>query len=80
MYGKLNKQAVFGILIIKIMTLTEKLIGLGLKENEVSVYLATLELGESRVGEIEKKTGLHKQLIYNAAENLQSSALFPLES
>ena len=75
MYGKLNKQAVFGILIIKIMTLTEKLIGLGLKENEVSVYLATLELGESRVGEIEKKTGLHKQLIYNAAENLQSSGL-----
>ena len=57
------------------MTLAEKLSGLGLKENETKVYLAVLELGECRVGNIEKKTGLHKQLIYNAAVNLQKAGL-----
>lgn len=57
------------------MTVEQKLGELGLKENEVRVYLAALELGEALVGQIEKQTGLHKQLIYNAATNLQKMGL-----
>ncbi len=57
------------------MTLEGQLLQLGLKENEVSVYIAALELGEPGVGDIEKKTGLHKQLIYIAASSLESRGL-----
>lgn len=58
------------------MTLDQELEALGLKKNEVKVYLAVLELGEPLVGEIERQTHLHKQLIYIAAKNLQERGLF----
>lgn len=57
------------------MTLEQDLAQLGLKENEVKVYLAALEMGESTVGKIERHTNLHKQLIYNAADSLQDRGL-----
>lgn len=60
------------------MTLEGNLAQLGLKDNEINVYLATLKLGESTVGEIEKHTNLHKQLIYNAAESLQTMGLLSI--
>ena len=53
------------------MTLEQELAQLGLKENEIKVYIAALELGEPAVGDIERQTALHKQLIYNAASSLQ---------
>jgi sugar-specific transcriptional regulator TrmB len=57
------------------MTLEKDLYQLGLKENEVKVFLAIIKLGEPTVGEIQKETGLHKQLIYNAAEELNKDNL-----
>lgn len=57
------------------MTLETELAALGLKKNEVSVYLAVLKLGEATVGQVEKETGLHKQLIYNAAKSLWQGEL-----
>lgn len=60
------------------MTLEQELARLGLKENEVKVYLASLELGEPTVGQIEKQTGLHKQLIYNAAKALEGKQLLSI--
>lgn len=60
------------------MTLEQELAQLGLKENEIQVYIATLELGECSVGNIEKQTGLHKQLIYNAASSLQDKGLMSI--
>lgn len=61
------------------MTLEGQLLQLGLKENEVSVYITALELGEPGVGDIEKKTGLHKQLIYIAATSLESRGLLSIQ-
>ncbi len=60
------------------MTIEQELEQLGLKENEVRVYLAVLGLGEPLVGDIEKQTGLHKQLIYNAAEKLHTEGLLSI--
>lgn len=57
------------------MTLEKDLLQLGLKGNAVKVYLAIIKLGEPTVGEIQKETGLHKQLIYNAAEELHKDGL-----
>lgn len=53
------------------MTNLETLIELGFKGNDALIYLAALEIGDCSVGQLVKKTGLHKQLIYNAALNLQ---------
>ena len=60
------------------MTLEQELQQLGLKENEVKVYLAVLELGEPTVGDIERQITLHKQLIYNAAERLHEAGLLSI--
>ncbi len=51
----------------------------GLTENEVRVYIATLESGDCSVGTIEAKTKLHRQLIYNAANNLKSLGLLEIQ-
>ncbi len=60
------------------MTLEQELQQLGLKENEVKVYLAVLSLGEPTVGDIERQIGMHKQLVYNAAERLQNEGLLSI--
>jgi sugar-specific transcriptional regulator TrmB len=57
------------------MTIEKELAQMGFKKNEVVVYLSVLRLGEARVGQVEKDTGLHKQLIYNATESLEQSGL-----
>jgi sugar-specific transcriptional regulator TrmB len=60
------------------LTLKKRLTTLGLKENEVKVYLAVLKHGEPAVGQIQAVTGLHKQLIYIAAENLAARRLLSI--
>lgn len=40
-------------------------------KNESSVYVALLELGLTNVGPIIKKTGLHRQIVYQALETLE---------
>ncbi|MBX7136502.1 MAG: hypothetical protein K1X83_00860 [Oligoflexia bacterium] len=47
----------------------------GLNQNEARVYLAVLQAGECSIGEVQRVTGLHRQLIYNAAETLAQKAL-----
>lgn len=47
----------------------------GLNEKEVSVYLATLELGEATGFQIYKKTGLKKPTVYYVLEELQKRGL-----
>lgn len=58
--------------------LQEKLEQIGFKKNEASVYIAVLELGEPMVGVVEAQTGMHKQLIYNAAERLLAEGLIEI--
>jgi HTH-type transcriptional regulator, sugar sensing transcriptional regulator len=48
---------------------------LGLTQNESKVYLALLELGETKTGPIVKKTHMHRVLIYDSLESLKQKGL-----
>lgn len=48
---------------------------LGLRPNESKVYLALLEIGETKTGPLVKKTSLHRVLIYDALESLIKKGL-----
>jgi HTH-type transcriptional regulator, sugar sensing transcriptional regulator len=48
---------------------------IGLTQNEVKVYLALLELGESKTGEILKESGLNSGRIYEILDSLQKKGL-----
>src|SRR3989344_7655569 len=48
---------------------------IGLTDNEISVYLALLEIGSSTTGEIIKKSGLHSSRVYECLEKLQAKGL-----
>jgi HTH-type transcriptional regulator, sugar sensing transcriptional regulator len=43
---------------------------LGVSEAELSVYLATLELGQAQIQEISRKSGVKRTSIYNFIDNL----------
>ncbi|NTW13800.1 MAG: hypothetical protein HGA31_02085 [Candidatus Moranbacteria bacterium] len=53
----------------------EKLIELGYTEREAELYLTLLALGDTTVGPLERRLGLHKQIIYNALEDLKREGL-----
>ena len=48
---------------------------LGYSPNQAKVYLALLELGQTTVGPIVKKTGLHRQIVYNTLNELEKMDL-----
>ncbi len=48
---------------------------IGLTQNEIKVYLALLDLGESKTGEILKKSGLNSGRIYEILDSLQKKGL-----
>jgi len=48
---------------------------IGLTQNEIKIYLALLELGESKSGEILKKSGLNSGKIYEIFDSLQKKGL-----
>ena len=48
----------------------EQLLGLGLTSNEVEIYLVLLNAGELSVNEIGTKSGLHRQVCYDALDRL----------
>jgi sugar-specific transcriptional regulator TrmB len=54
---------------------TQDLVDLGLTSNESQVYVELLKLGESKSGEIVKKTSLHRVQIYDALESLKQKGL-----
>ena len=51
----------------------------GLNANQIAIYLAALEAGDCSVGTLEQRSGLHRQLIYNAAHALQDLGLMSVE-
>lgn len=57
------------------LTLEGRLEALGLSPNEAKVYLAALKLGETTIGDLQRESGLHKQLVYNATDILQQAGL-----
>lgn len=48
---------------------------LGLGKNEVKVYLALLKIGESKVNEIAKMSGIYRRTIYEALKGLVERGL-----
>jgi sugar-specific transcriptional regulator TrmB len=53
----------------------DELIKAGLSENEAKVYLAALELGETSVYRLAKKSGVKRTTTYLAVENLKGMGL-----
>jgi hypothetical protein len=48
---------------------------LGFTKNLAKVYLALFELGEGKAGEIVKKTGMHRHIVYTALTELEQKKL-----
>lgn len=62
------------------MDIENSLKKLNFSEREATVYLALLRLGEAPVGELIKKTGLHRELVYGALRQLERQGLVhPIE-
>jgi len=55
--------------------LTKKLEQIGLSEKEVKVYLACLELGETTVDRISKKSGIKRTTLYDIIDNLRDEGI-----
>lgn len=53
----------------------EDLIKLGFSSNEADVYLALISLGKTGTGEIIKKTGLHRNIVYETLNKLITKKL-----
>lgn len=58
--------------------LTNNLQQLGFSENEAKVYLALLEIGFCTTGPIIKKTGLHRNIVYETLDKLINRGLVSL--
>ena len=54
---------------------TEILEKIGMSDSEIKIYLALLELGSSKTGEIIGKTGLQSSTVYHVLENLKERGL-----
>lgn len=48
---------------------------MGFSKNLASVYLGLFELGEAKAGEIIKKTGFHRNIVYGCLEKLEEKTL-----
>ena len=55
--------------------LSEKLIQLGFTKNQAAVYSSLIELGQCKAGAIIKKTNLHRNIVYEALDDLVSKKL-----
>lgn len=55
--------------------LSEELRRFGLNEKEAILYLALLELGESNIGQLAKKSGIKRTTVYDVLDALKSKGL-----
>ena len=53
----------------------EDLKKLGLTDNEISVYLSLIKIGETSVGGIINDLKFHRQIIYNALDALEKKSM-----
>jgi sugar-specific transcriptional regulator TrmB len=53
----------------------QDLIDIGLSKNEAKIYIALTEIGESTIGDIAKKSQIHRTNVYDAMENLVRKGL-----
>jgi HTH-type transcriptional regulator, sugar sensing transcriptional regulator len=57
------------------MDIKESLKSAGLTENEISIYLALLEVGPTSAGVISKKIGIHRRVAYDVIDRLIKKGL-----
>lgn len=50
--------------------LSQKLVQLGFSKNQATVYEALIELGQSKASAIIKRTGMHRNIVYEALDEL----------
>ncbi|MCW1930624.1 MAG: helix-turn-helix domain-containing protein [Candidatus Kerfeldbacteria bacterium] len=55
--------------------LEDQLSILGLSKNEIQVYIALIEKGQSKAGELIRETGLHRHIVYQALDVLAQKRL-----
>lgn len=55
---------------MSIKDLEKQLQKLGFSDNEAKVYLALLEIGFTTTGAVIKKTGLHRNIVYETLDKL----------
>ena len=60
------------------MDIKELLINLGLLENDIEVYLASLQIGEASIVPIQKKLGLPRTTVYHSLERLRDRGLIEI--
>ncbi len=53
----------------------QNLVDLGFSKEEAQIYLALLKIGQTTAGPIVKKTGLHRQIVYDTLEKLKNKNL-----
>ena len=53
----------------------ENLTKVGLTDNQTTLYLALVKAGEAKAGELIKKTGMHRNIVYTALEELREKGL-----
>lgn len=53
----------------------DNLTKVGLTDNQATVYLALARVGEAKAGALIKKTGMHRNIIYTALEELREKGL-----
>lgn len=56
-------------------SITKKLIDFGLNKKEVDVYLSALELGETNIQRISKKSGVKRTTVYDVISSLKEKGL-----
>lgn len=56
-------------------SLSQKLVQLGFSHNQASVYVALTALGQCKAGQIIKQTGLHRNIVYEALDELVNRKL-----
>lgn len=57
------------------MSLENTLLSIGLDKKEIDAYLAILELGEAKIAEIARKSGLKRPTVYLILESLEKKGL-----
>lgn len=57
------------------ITMKNELETLGLTSNEASIYMSLADIGQCKAGEIIRKTGLHRNIVYENLEKLIAKGL-----
>lgn len=57
------------------MQIHELLEELGFGQNEAEVYVAVIEMGQSKAGALIKRTGLHRHIVYESLKSLEAKHL-----